>query len=67
MPTWLIILIIVIVIGGIIGLFVSGGEPSGCLFGALQGGLGCGGVLLQILFWGIAISLAIELFVWLFD
>ncbi len=67
MPTWLIILIVAIVIGGIIGLIASDGEPMGCLFGAIEGGAGCGGVLIQIFIWGTVIFLGIKLFMWLFN
>lgn len=49
---WLVILIVVVIIGSIIGAISSkdGEKGAGCLGGALTSGLGCGYVLLQILF-----------------
>ncbi|MCQ2287109.1 MAG: hypothetical protein MJZ76_09620 [Bacteroidales bacterium] len=67
MPTWLTLLLVAVLIGGIIGFFASDGDPKGCLFGAIEGGAGCGGILLKIFIWGTVILLAIKLFVWLFD
>lgn len=64
--TWLIVILVVALIGGIIGFFVSDGEPEGCLAGALQAGGGCGMVILQIFLWGLAIAALIALFRWLF-
>lgn len=64
MPTWLIIIIVVAVIGAIIGYFASDGNnrvgdavQSGCVSGA-----GCGYVLLQLFLWGLGIVFLIWLF-----
>ena len=64
MPTWLIIIIVVAVIGAIIGYFSSDSNnrvgdavQSGCVSGA-----GCGYVLLQLFLWGLGIVFLIWLF-----
>lgn len=61
---WFIVLIIAIIIGGIIGALSSkeGEQGAGCLAGAVTGGMGCGYVLIQILFYGLIILA----FIWLF-
>ena len=49
---WFWLIVIAVVIGGIIGALTSDkdDEKSGCLGGALMGGMGCGYILLQIFF-----------------
>lgn len=64
MPTWLIIIIAVVVIGAIIGYFASDGNnrvedavQSGCASGA-----GCGYLLLHLFLWGLGLAFLIWLF-----
>lgn len=69
MPGWLIIIIVFVVGGAIYGFFASDkdDERSGCLLGALTGGIGgigCLGVILETI---IPFVLAILLFDWLFN
>ncbi|MBR4219181.1 MAG: hypothetical protein IKR71_09105 [Bacteroidales bacterium] len=64
--TWLIVIIVVAIIGGIIGWIATDGSADGFKFGALQAGAGCAGVILRIFLWGIAIMAIIALFSWLF-
>lgn len=65
MPTWLIIIIVVAVIGGILGYFCSDdGEDKGknALTGAATSAVGCGYVILQIALTVLGLSFAIWLF-----
>lgn len=64
MPTWLVIIIIVAIIGGVIGFCSSkdGERGSGAAQGAFTGAVGCGYVLLQLFLWGAGIALLIWLF-----
>lgn len=61
---WIWLIIIAVIIGGAIGFFSSDKdeEGSGCLGGALMGGMGCGYILFQIFIFGIIIMI----FLWLF-
>ena len=64
MPTWLIIILAVAVIGGIIGFLSNedGNRASGAIEGALGGAMGCGYLLLQLFLWGAGIFFLIWLF-----
>lgn len=64
MPTWLIILIIVAIIGAIFGYASSddGNRGEGAANGALSAATGCGYILLQIFLWGLGIAIVIWLF-----
>lgn len=65
MPTWLIIILVVAVIGGIIGYLCSDkGEDKGknALTGAATGAIGCGYFILQIVLTVLGLSFAIWLF-----
>lgn len=63
MPTWLIIIIVVALIGAIIGYLTSKGDR---VEDAIQGGCvsagGCGYLLLQLFLWGLGIAFLIWLF-----
>ncbi len=63
--TWLKILLIAIVVGGIIG-YISSGSKEGAKRGAASFGFGCGYILLHIFFAFIGIYLLFELGKWLF-
>ena len=64
MPTWLIIIIVVAIIGAIFGFFSSedGEKGSGAAGGALAGAMGCGYVLFQLLLWGLGLAFMIWIF-----
>ena len=64
MPTWLIIILIVAIIGAIIGFLTSkdGERGEGAAAGALTGAVGCGYVLFQLLIWGLGIWFVIWIF-----
>ena len=64
MPTWLIIIIIVAIIGAAIGFFSSndGERAEGAVTGAIGGAIGCGYLLLQLFLWGLGIAFVIWLF-----
>lgn len=64
MPTWLIIILVVAVIGAVIGYFGSekGERGSGAAQGALGGAMGCGYLLLQLFLWGAGIAFMIWIF-----
>ena len=68
MPTWLIIILIVAVIGGIIGFIGSedGLRKEGAATGAEYGAVCCGHVLLQLFLWGLGIVLLFRFFAWIF-
>jgi hypothetical protein len=64
MPTWLIIIIVVAVIGGLLGFLSSndGERGEGAAKGAAVGAMGCGYVLFQLFLWGAGVSILIWLF-----
>lgn len=64
MPTWLIIILIVALIGAAIGFFSSndGERAEGAVQGAIGGAVGCGYLLFQLFLWGLGIALLIWLF-----
>ena len=65
MPTWLIIILVVAVIGGIIGYLCSDDDEDkgkSALTGAATGAIGCGYVILQIVLTVLGLSFAIWLF-----
>lgn len=64
MPTWLIIIIVVALIGGIFGFFSSsdGERGEGAATGAAGAAIGCGYILLQIFLWGLGIAFMCWLF-----
>lgn len=63
--TWLKILLIAIIIGGIIG-YITSGSKRGAAQGAASFGIGCGYILLHIFFAFIGIYLLFEIGKWLF-
>ncbi len=64
MPTWIIIILVVALIGGIIGFIGSedGSRKEGAAAGAVYGAIGCGQVLLHLFLWGLGILLVLKLF-----
>lgn len=62
---WLWIILIVGIIVAVIAYINTGdkGEAAGA---GLSAALGCGGVIFQILLWGLGLFLLIKLFSWLF-
>lgn len=66
--TWLIVIIVVAVIGGIIGYFTSdsGKEGEGALEGAVAGAFGCGSIIFQIMLGLLSLYLLVRLGAWLF-
>ena len=64
MPTWLVIILVVAVIGAAFGYFTSddGHRGEGAAQGAFMGAVGCGHILLQLFLWGLGIALLIWLF-----
>lgn len=67
--TWLIVIIVVAVIGGIIGFFSSndGERGAGAAEGAAAGAIGCGYVIFQLLLAALSFGLLFALVGWLFD
>ena len=65
---WLIVIIIVSVIGGIIGFFVSndGERKEGAAAGCLTGGIGCGYIVVYIGLGLLSLYLLFKLGSWLF-
>lgn len=64
MPTWIIIILVVAVIGGIIGFIGSedGSRKEGAVAGAIYGAVGCGQVLLRLFLWGLGIIVVLKIF-----
>ena len=67
--TWLIVISIVAVIGGIIGFFSSndGERGAGAASGAAAGALGCGYLIFQLFLAALSFGLLFALIGWLFD
>lgn len=63
--TWLIVIIVVALIGGVIGYFCSG-DGEGFLTGLVGAGAGCGYLIFQIFIGLLSLYLLIKLGVWLF-
>ena len=68
MPTWLIIILVVAAIGAVLGYLSNdnGSRAEGAVHGAVSGAMGCGYLLLQLLLWGLGISVCIWLFTAIF-
>lgn len=69
MPTWIVIILVVAVIGGIIGFLASDkdSKAEGAVAGAAYGAIGCGHILLELFLWGAGIILLLQLFAAIFD
>ncbi|HPT72804.1 MAG TPA: hypothetical protein PLE74_11060 [Candidatus Cloacimonadota bacterium] len=66
--TWLWVILIVALIGGLIGYFSSDkNKGENALGGAVAGGMGCGYIILQIFLALVGIWLLIKLGSWLFS
>ena len=63
--TWLWILLIAIVVGGIIG-YMTSGSKEGAKRGAASFGIGCGYILMHIFFAFIGLYILFKLGEWLF-
>ncbi len=64
--TWLWVILIVAVIGGIIGYF-SSGTKEGAVEGAASAGLGCGYIIFQIFLAIVGIYVMFLIGSWLFS
>lgn len=65
--TWLWVILVVAVIGGIIGWLFSDKEDNGFLSGFLGAGFGCGYIILQIFLAILGLWLVLKLGSWLFS
>ena len=63
--TWLWVIIVVAVIGGIIGYF-SSGTREGAVEGAVTAGMGCGYIIFKIFLALVGLYLLIKIGGWLF-
>ncbi|MBQ6277897.1 MAG: hypothetical protein IJK62_14470 [Bacteroidales bacterium] len=67
--TWLWVIIVIALIGGVIGFLISndGERGSGFLGGFLTAGVGCGTIVFKIFIAVGLLLLTIKLFIWLFS
>ncbi|MBR6803781.1 MAG: hypothetical protein IKM57_02585 [Paludibacteraceae bacterium] len=65
--TWLIVIIVVAIIGGIIGAMSSEDGIEGFLGGSTAAGFGCGYVIFQIFIGLLGLFLLFKLGSWLFS